>query len=100
VPYKVGVTDNLRRDLAKKYRWWRRNRTKAPRALQEEMAQLRKQLAQHPASGVEDDEDEGGSIRVIFLERTSYWLSYQVDHRARTVLLVDLTHTSRLRSER
>ena len=77
-------------------RWWRDNRTKAPDALHEELANALQLVASQPDIGATARNVRLAGVRRILLRRVNYHLYYRlIESPSRSVQVVALWHVSR-----
>ena len=73
--------------------WWRRHRTKAPRAITEELARVRRLLAHTPDAGEVSADLEG--VWMLPLPRVRFVIYDQVIHEHRRVGIVAFWHAQK-----
>lgn len=93
--YEVRMLGRARREYAAAAAWWRLNRRAAPNMLRNELLAARKLLAKFPEAG-EVDEGQGGEVRRLLLQGSTYLLFYRVNHRARQIEILAVWHAQRL----
>ena len=77
-------------------RWWQANRTKAPGALREELAQALQLVSSQPDAGATARNVRLAGVRRVLLRRVSYHLYYRlVESPSRSIQVVALWHAGR-----
>lgn len=77
-------------------RWWRKNRTKAPEALREELEQALQLVASQPEIGAMARSTRLAGVRRVLLSRVRYHLYYRVfEAPPRSIEILGLWHASR-----
>ena len=92
----VHFTRRAARPGAAAGRWWHANRTKAPRALREELAQALQLVTAQPDAGATARNVRLAGVRRVLLRRVSYHLYYRlVESPSRSIQVVALWHAGR-----
>lgn len=92
----VDFTRSASKQVDEAGRWWRENRTKAPRALREELDQAIQMIASQPDVGAVARNTKLAGVRRILLSRVSYHLYYRLlETPGRSLQIVALWHASR-----
>lgn len=95
-PLPINFTRRAAEQTETAGRWWRHNRTKAPEALGEELAQALQLIASQPEVGARARNTKLGGVRRILLSRVRFSLYYRVlDSPTRSLEVLALWHTSR-----
>ena len=92
--YRIRVSRKAAAQIREACAWWLANRTKAPRAFEEELERGFVLASSMPAVGEPVAHPRPG-IRRILLGRIRYYLYYRVSRRTETVEILSLWHTSR-----
>ena len=90
---RVSVSAVAKRQIRQAVAWWQRNRIKAPSALRDELRDAFELLSRHPLAGRLIDEPEFRDVRRLSLNRTHYFLFYEVEESE--VIIRGLRHQSR-----
>ena len=90
---RLRISLRAQRQLAAAARWWERNRSKAPAAFEEDVADAYKVIAESPGIGKPVRSKRSG-LRRVLLERIRYYLYYRVAADG-AIEVIALWHTSR-----
>lgn len=93
--FAVAFTPRASRDVAEAKRWWRANRTKAPRALEEELTATLDLISGTPGIGAIARNVVLPGVRRIFMNRVNYYLYYRPNLESRIIEIVALWHARR-----
>lgn len=91
----VRVTAIASRQVREAEAWWRRNRTAAPDAIQEELQRAFALIASQPGAGGRATNVKLPNVRRIFLPRIKYHLYYHVIPGPDRVEVVAFWHSRR-----
>lgn len=91
----VQVTAIASRQVREAEAWWRRNRTAAPNAIQDELQRAFSLIASQPGAGASAANVKLPNVRRIFLARIKYHLYYHVIHAPDRVEIVAFWHSRR-----
>ena len=92
----VRFTRRAARHVDEAGRWWHANRTKAPGALREELAQALQLVSAQPDAGATARNVRLAGVRRVLLRRVSYHLYYRlVESPSRSIQVVALWHAGR-----
>jgi len=75
---RIEVSELADRQIQEADRWWRRNRTKAPDAIREELERVALLIASRPAIGARASNVTLPHVRRIHIERIHYDIYYRV----------------------
>lgn len=90
---RLLISARAKEEIREARNWWRRERAKAPSAFVNELRDAFGLLLQHPLAGRPIDDDLFFDVRRLSLNRTHYYLFYQV--RDSEIVIVGLRHQSR-----
>lgn len=90
---RLLISSRAKEEIREARKWWRRERTKAPFAFLNELRDAFGLLLQHPLAGRPIDDDLFRNVRRVSLNRTHYYLFYEV--RDSEIVIVGLRHQSR-----
>jgi len=90
---KVVFSPRARRQFAKEWTWWRRNRDKAPEAFDEEVTSTLEKLAGSPFDTGFAVRARRPGLRRVSMERIRYYLYYRVNDDE--IEVVAIWHASR-----
>ena len=76
--YRLLISSAAKREIRKAVTWWRRERSKAPSALKDELRDAFDLLTQHPMAGRPIDDPAFRMVHQLSLNRTHYYLFYEV----------------------
>lgn len=93
--YSVGFTPRALADMQKVAKWWRTNRTSAPRLFQNELDRALVLIAAHPDIGARSRLRAYPGARTYLLRKSGYVVIYNVDHDAEVVAIARIRHTHR-----
>lgn len=91
----ITFTPRASRDIAEAKRWWDANRTKAPKALEEELRATLDLIATVPGIGPIAHNVPLPGVRRIHLERVNYFLYYRPRLDLNQIEVVALWHARR-----
>ena len=92
----VRFTRRAAKHIDQAGRWWRTNRTRAPAALREELAQALQIITAQPDAGATARSVRLDGVRRILLHRVNYHLYYRlVESPSRSIQVVARWHASR-----
>ena len=95
-PLPVVFTRRAERHVQEAGSWWKKNRTKAPGALAEELGNALRLVASQPDVGATAVNVRLPSVRRVLVRRVNYYRYYQlVESPARTIQVVAFWHASR-----
>jgi plasmid stabilization system protein ParE len=81
VRLSIKPTPAAAAQIRKESRWWRPNRTKAPRLFQEELRRAFDLIAVYPEAGAIAEDSSLPGVRRILLQATHHYLYYRVKRR-------------------
>ncbi|HEX7833658.1 MAG TPA: type II toxin-antitoxin system RelE/ParE family toxin [Thermoanaerobaculia bacterium] len=97
----VSFTPRADRHADEATAWWRENRTKAPNALVDDLADALELISTQPYVGAIARNVRLAGIRRVYLSRTGHYLYYRVRGvPAQSLEVVALWHASRRRGPR
>lgn len=76
-------------------RWWRKNRTLAPQAFDEDLAEFLAVLPQVPLLGALALNERLPNVRRALLERISYYVYYRYDEAQQRITVLTFWHARR-----
>jgi plasmid stabilization system protein ParE len=76
--FRIDVGHVVRRQVKKLNRWWRKNRTAAPTAVQDELTRAFRLIFNQPQIGSPAFDVDLPEVRRIHLSRISHYLYYRV----------------------
>lgn len=92
----IAFTRRAARHVDEAGKWWRDNRTKAPDAVYEELANALQLVASQPEVGATARNVRLAGVRRVLLRRVHLHLYYRlVESPSRSIQVVALWHTSR-----
>ena len=94
-PLPVQVTALAARQIREAETWWRKNRTGAPHAIQEELQRAFVLIASQPNVGSRAANVKLSNVRRIFLPRIKYHIYYHVLDAPSRVEVVAFWHARR-----
>lgn len=74
----IELSELAQRQVREADTWWRRNRSKAPNAIREELEKISALLSFHPAVGARAQDLALPGVRRIHIERIRYYGYYRV----------------------
>jgi plasmid stabilization system protein ParE len=95
VVLRINVVPRAQRDIREALSWWRENRTKAPRALADELRRAFHLLRLQPEVGTRARSHELPGVRRIHLARVRYHVYYRVHLERQVVDVLAVWHASR-----
>jgi plasmid stabilization system protein ParE len=93
--HRIRVAPQAAAQIRAAASWWRKNRTKAPEAFDDELERGFELSSQLPFAGETVSHPKLAGIRRILLGRVRYHLYYHLPDEADTVDILALWHTSR-----
>jgi plasmid stabilization system protein ParE len=97
---RVTQTPFASNQIREETRWWRINRTYAPRLFQQELRSAFKLIAAYPDAGALTDEVPAAGIRRLLLVSTQHYLYYRVIEGQQHIEVLGIWSTSRGESPR
>ena len=94
-PFVIIFTRDASREIREAKRWWRANRTKAPRALDDDLQEAFDLLATTPGVGTRAENVQLAGVRRLFLKRVHYFLYYRILAEEHVVEVAALWHARR-----
>jgi plasmid stabilization system protein ParE len=76
-------------------RWWRINRTKAPRLFREELRRVFRLIAAYPEAGAIAEDVELSGVRRVLLAATQHYLYYRMNEVTRRIEVLAVWSTRR-----
>jgi plasmid stabilization system protein ParE len=92
---RVKPTPFASDQIREESRWWRINRTYAPRLFQRELRRAFKLIAEYPDAGALTDEVPATDIRRLLLVSTQHYLYYRVIAVQQVIEVLGIWSTSR-----
>ena len=93
---RIRLTAAAERDVERALAWWRRNRDKAPDALELDLAKALDLIHEQPSAGTPVSNARLSGVRRMNLPRVHYHLYYRVKPNPEpTLYLMAFRHTSR-----
>jgi len=93
--YPIRVAPRAAAQIRAAASWWRKNRTKAPEAFDDELERAFELVSELPLAGEAVSHPKLAGIRRILLGRIRYHLYYLSSEDSETVDVLALWHTSR-----
>lgn len=90
---RLLIAASAKEQIREAERWWRRERSKAPTAFTDELREAFTLLLAHPLAGRPIDDDRFRAVRRLSLNRTHYYLYYEIS--GLEVVIVGLRHQHR-----
>ena len=90
---RLLISPAAKREIRKAVTWWRRERSKVPSALTDELRNAFDLLVQHPMAGRPIDDPAFRTVRRLSLNRSHYYLFYEV--QSSEIVILGLRHQSR-----
>jgi len=95
VGLRVRSTRRAEKLIRDEARWWRQNRSKAPRLFREELRRAFELIAEYPEAGSVAEDMELSGVRRILLAATQHYLYYRPNETAEWVEVLGVWSTSR-----
>ena len=92
---RVKPTPLAAQQIRNESRWWRRNRTKAPRLFQIELRRAFDLIAEYPEAGAGADDAKLAGVRRILLAGTQHYVYYRLDAAAKLIEVLAVWNTRR-----
>lgn len=92
---RVVPTVLAARQIRDEARWWKANRTKAPRLFRDELRRAFRLIASYPEAGAVADDVDLHGIRRVLLAMTQHYVYYRVNITARRIEVIAVWSTSR-----
>jgi plasmid stabilization system protein ParE len=90
---RLLISARAKNEIREAKRWWRRERSKAPSALGDELRAAFGLLREFPMAGRPIDDELFVAVRRLSLNRTHYYLFYEI--RDAEIVIIGLRHQSR-----
>jgi plasmid stabilization system protein ParE len=91
----VKPTQFAARQIREESRWWRINRTKAPRLFREELRRAFRLIAAYPEAGAIAEDVDLSGVRRMLLAATQHYLYYRANDAANIIEVLAVWSTSR-----
>jgi plasmid stabilization system protein ParE len=95
VAFRVSPTPFAARQIRDEAKWWRRNRTKAPKLFRDELRRAFKLIAEYPEIGARAEDIELSGVRRVLMFGTQHYLYYRVDEASARIEVLSVWNTSR-----
>ncbi len=92
---RVKPTPLAAQQIRNESRWWRRNRTKAPKLFQAELRRAFDLIAEYPEAGAQVDDTDLADVRRVLLAGTQHYVYYRLNTAAKRIEVLAVWSTSR-----
>ena len=93
--FEIKRTPLADRQIRDEARWWRLNRTKAPKLFRSELRRVFDLISEYPEIGPIAEDIELPNVRRILMAGTQHYLYYRADYRAQRIEVLGVWSTSR-----
>jgi plasmid stabilization system protein ParE len=91
----IEVSDVARQQIRAAEEWWRRNRTKAPHAIREELERASLLIAVQPDIGARARNLSLSGVRRLHLARIGYYVYYRLVENPERIQILAFWHAAR-----
>jgi plasmid stabilization system protein ParE len=97
-PLDIEVSDVASQQIRLAEEWWRRNRTKAPNAIREELERASLLIAVQPDIGARARNVSLSDVRRLHLARIGYYVYYRIVEDPERIQILAFWHVARGRN--